>query len=85
MSGHAILTARRCLGILGSAPLLNRTLKAPPIRGLMEPRQSGLFPVSDGFILRGFGQADKSFEIPSREGGAADVERRPAGVRRGAV
>ena len=65
--------------------VLNRTLKAPPIRGLMAPRQSGLFPVSDGFVLRRFWQAAKGFEIPSREGGAADGERRPAGVRRSAV
>ena len=59
--------------------MLNRALKASPIRGLMEPRQGGLSPISDGFVLRGFWQTDKSFEIPSREGGAADVEGRPAG------
>ena len=61
--------------------VLNRTLKAPPIRGLMEPRQSGLSPVSGGFVLRGFWQTDKSLETTSRESGAADAQRRPAGVK----
>ena len=42
--------------------MLNRTLKASPIRGLMEPRQGGLSPISDGFVLRGFWQTDKCFE-----------------------
>ena len=49
---------------------------------LKEPRQSGLFPASDGFVLRGFWQADKGLELPSCEGGAADAQRRPAGGER---